>query len=78
MERLILAVLLLALPACTTTKYVTAPVEPPPRIERPTLEVSNLKKGDTPDTVIKAHRVTIVQLLEYSKKLEVVLDAYRN
>lgn len=68
----------LLLTGCATTKFVSAPLTPPPKLERPVLEIEVLKAGDPADVVVRAHRVAIKQLQEYAMKLEVLLDAYRN
>ena len=60
----------------TKTEYITVCPEPP-FIERPELEVLNLKEGDTPDVVIQAHRVTIKKLQKWGLEEEVILDGYR-
>lgn len=59
------------------TVYITAPVTPPPVIERPVLEITKLKDGDEPALVVQAHRITIKQLQGYATQLEKLLDAYR-
>ena len=81
MARALLSVILLSLlTGCslfqTKTEYITVCPEPP-FIERPELEVLNLKDGDTPDVVIQAHRVTIKKLQKWGLEQEVILDGYR-
>lgn len=73
--------LLLTLTGCETfgktkVEYITVCPEPP-FIERPELEVLNLKEGDTPDTVIQAHRITIKKLQKWGLEEEAILDGYR-
>lgn len=73
--------LLLTLTGCETfgktkVEYITVCPEPP-FIERPELEVLNLKEGDTPDTVIQAHRITIKKLQKWGLEEETILDGYR-
>lgn len=69
--------LCLLLAGCGTTKYMSAPLTPPPKLERPALATEVLKKGDSPEVVVRAHRVAIKQLQEYAMKLEVLLASYR-
>lgn len=57
-------------------EYITVCPEPP-FIERPELDVLNLKAGDTPDTVIQAHRVTIKKLQKWGLEQEVILEGYK-
>ena len=81
MARALLSViLLLSLTGCslfqTKTEYITVCPEPP-FIERPELDVLQLKAGDTPDTVIQAHRVTIKKLQKWGLEQEVILEGYK-
>lgn len=79
-KALLSVILLTSLTGCslfqTKTEYITVCPEPP-FIERPELEVLNLKDGDTPDVVIQAHRVTIKKLQKWGLEEEVILDSYR-
>lgn len=79
-KALLSVILLTSLTGCslfqTKTEYITVCPEPP-FIERPELEVLNLKEGDTPDVVIQAHRVTIKKLQKWGLEEEVILDSYR-
>ena len=82
MARALFAIIaLLSLSACqwtggTRPEYITVCPEPP-YIERPELDVLNLKEGDGPDTVIQAHRVTIKKLQKWGLEEEAILDGYR-
>lgn len=83
MARALLSVilLLLTLTGCETfgrtkVEYITICPEPP-FIERPELDVLNLKEGDTPDVVIQSHRVTIKKLQKWGLEEEAILDGYR-
>jgi hypothetical protein len=49
----------------------------PPVITRPELEVLKLKSGDTPATVIQAHRQDILSLQKWGLELEGALTVYR-
>ena len=60
----------------TKTEYINV-CPAPPFIERPELEVLNLKEDDTPDVVIQAHRLTIKKLQKWGLEEEVILDGYR-
>lgn len=60
----------------TKTEYITV-CPAPPFIERPELDVLNLKEGDTPDVVIQAHRVTIKKLQKWGLEEETILNGYR-
>lgn len=62
---------------CTTTRYFSAPLPTLQKLERPVLETEALKQGDSPDVVVRAHRLAIKQLQEYAMKLELLLNAYR-
>ena len=69
-----------ALTGCATEprveyRYLKAPE--PPVITRPELEVLKLKSGDSPATVIQAHRVDITNLQKWGLQLEAALSAYR-
>lgn len=68
------------LTACATggkqVDYLTVCPEPP-FIERPELDVLNLKDGDGPDIVIQAHRVTIKKLQKWGLEEEAILNGYR-
>ena len=80
MARAIALIIALSLSACQSaqvrTEYITScPV--PPVIERPDLDVLNLKDGDGPDVVIQAHRVTIKKLQKWGLEEETVLNGYR-
>lgn len=79
-KALLSVILLTSLTGCslfqTKTEYITVCPEPP-FIERPELEVLNLKDGDTPDVVIQAHRVTIKKLQKWGLEEEVILNSYR-
>ena len=79
-KALLSVILLSLLTGCslfqTKTEYITVCPEPP-FIERPELEVLNLKEGDTPDVVIQSHRVTIKKLQKWGLEQEVILDGYR-
>jgi len=44
---------------------------------RPELPISDLKEGDSPATVIQAHRITIKLLQGYAKELEELLKPYK-
>ena len=73
--------LLLTLTGCETfgktkVEYITVCPEAP-YIERPELDVLNLKEGDTPDMVIQAHRMTIKKLQKWGLEEEAILDGYR-
>lgn len=81
MARALLSVILLvSLTGCslfqTKTEYITVCPEAP-FIERPELDVLNLKEGDSPDVVIQAHRVTIKKLQKWGLEEEAILDGYR-
>ena len=73
-------ILLLSLTGCslfqTKTEYINVCPEPG-FIERPELDVLNLKEGDSPDVVIQAHRLTIKKLQKWGLEEEVMLDGYR-
>jgi hypothetical protein len=58
------------------TEYINV-CPAPPFIERPELDVLNLKEDDTPDIVIQAHRITIKKLQKWGLEEEVILDGYR-
>lgn len=78
---LLTVILLLTLTGCETfgktkVEYITVCPEPP-FIERPELDVLHLREGDTPDTVIQSHRVTIKKLQKWGLEQEVILDGYR-
>lgn len=81
MARTAIIICVLFLSACSTTggpRVEFVPVCPePPFIERPELDVLNLKEGDTPDIVLQSHRVTIKQLQKWGIEQEVILDGYR-
>lgn len=74
---LLLALLLTGCATKPQTVYITAPVTPPPVIERPVLEITKLKDSDEANVVIQAHRITIKQLQGYAVQLEKLLEAYR-
>lgn len=80
MARAAIIILSCLLTACATggdpTRFVTVCPEPP-FIERPELDVLNLKEGDTPDIVIQSHRVTIKKLQKWGLEQEAVLEGYR-
>ena len=77
---IIAVILLVSLTGCslfqTKTEYITVCPEAP-FIERPELDVLNLKEGDSPDVVIQAHRVTIKKLQKWGLEEEAVLNGYR-
>ena len=73
----IICVCLVISGCATQTKVVATPIPAPPNVERPDLEVFRLKAGDSPDVVVKAYRMTILQLQSYSKQLETILYGYR-
>lgn len=87
MGRLVLILTLCAfLTACSSTpevvietRYVHIPVlyspEPPP-IERPDLVIDSLNPESDSGDVALAYRATVRQLLQYSRKLELVIDQY--
>lgn len=80
-RELLTIIALLSLSACqwtggTRPEYINVCPEAP-FIERPELEVLNLKDGDTPDQVIQAHRVTIKKLQKWGLEEEAVLNGYR-
>ena len=77
----IIILITLLLSACTfgggpKVEYITVCPEPP-FIERPELDVLNLKEGDGPDIVIQSHRVTIKKLQKWGLEEEAVLNGYR-
>jgi hypothetical protein len=71
--------IVLFLVGCSTTKteYITVKPPPPPIVERPALPVLDLKEGDDPGTVIRAHRLTIKLLQKWGLELETILEGYR-
>ena len=78
---LLTIIVLLSICGCETfgktkVEYITVCPEPP-FIERPELDVLNLKEGDTPDVVIQAHRLTIKKLQKWGLEEEAILDGYR-
>ncbi|MBF0315636.1 MAG: hypothetical protein HQK52_19605 [Oligoflexia bacterium] len=60
---------------------VIQPIPEPPKIERPSLEINFITdedlKNQNLDKIVKSMEITIQQLLDYSRKLEKALDAYR-
>lgn len=69
------------LTACTfgggpKVEYITVCPEPP-FIERPELDVLNLKDGDGPDIVLQSHRITIKKLQKWGLEEEAILNGYR-
>lgn len=63
----------------TEIKYVHVPVlysPEPPDINRPMLVVDTLTSSSSAGDVAQAYHATVVQLLQYSKRLELVIDQY--
>lgn len=59
------------------TTFVVAQVPPPPIIQRPQLKAWEITQ-DTPDGVVVQYwRVTVEQLISYSKELELIVEGYR-
>lgn len=69
----------LALTGCAHTqveyRYVDLPE--PPVIARPDLKTQTLKAGDSPATVVQAHREDVLNLQSWGKQLEAALDGFR-
>lgn len=81
MARAAIIIISLFLSACSFTggtrvEYITVCPEPP-FIERPELDVLNLKDDDTPDVVIQSHRVTIKKLQKWGLEQETIINGYR-
>lgn len=89
MGRVIVSVVVaMVLSGCTTVqepiveteiKYVHVPVlysPEPPDVNRPLLVVETLNDNSSAGEVAQAYHATVVQLLQYSKRLELVIDQY--
>lgn len=65
--------------ACSTCKpvYVSAAIPAPPSIARPLLETSKLDVTSSDGETVRAYRVTIEQLIQYSTSLEKIVETYR-
>lgn len=64
---------------CATSRveYRYLDLPEPPVIARPALETQKLVPGDTPRTVIQAHREDILNLQSWGLQLEAALNAFR-
>ena len=67
-----------AISACSTCKpvYVSATVPVPPALARPLLETSKLDVTSSDGDIVRAYRVTIEQLIQYSTSLEKIVETY--
>ncbi|MCB1711452.1 MAG: hypothetical protein KDH96_02885 [Candidatus Riesia sp.] len=61
---------------CIGNTKIVKPV-PPPVVLRPILATSEITKETPNNEVVKVYRITIEQLIDYSKQLEMVIDQYR-
>jgi len=61
---------------CTSHTQILKPV-PPPIVLRPDLATSSISNNTPNDEVVKAYRITIEQLIDYAKQLEMIIDQYR-
>lgn len=74
----IIFLLLTLLSGCATqVEYRYLELPEPAVIARPELATQNLKPGDTPATVLQAHREDILNLQSWGKQLELLIDGYR-
>lgn len=62
---------------CTGMQCKIQKPAPPPVVERPILATSKITENSTNDHVVKMYRITIEQLISYSKQLEMILDTYK-
>lgn len=64
--------------ACSTCKpvYVSADIPAPPSLARPILETSKLDVTSSDGETVRAYRVTIEQLIQYSTSLEKIVETY--
>lgn len=64
--------------ACSTCKpvYVSAAIPAPPPLARPILETSKLDVTSSDGETVRAYRVTIEQLIQYSTSLEKIVETY--
>ena len=63
---------------CGCTRTIVLKPAPPPIVERPILAVTKINNESTNDQVVKYYRITIEQLMSYSKQLELIVNEYRN
>lgn len=75
--RMMLCICCLVLGGCSTTNCKTLKPIIPPVVERPILATSNITNDSSNDQVVKMYRITIEQLISYSKQLEMILDKYK-
>lgn len=66
--------------ACSTCKpvYVSTTIPTPPALARPILETSKLSVNSGDGETVRAYRVTIEQLIQYSTSLEKIVETYDN
>lgn len=62
---------------CTTTKYITKPIDMPTLPERPELLLSKLSTNSTPKQTAIAYQQSVDALFWYSIQLENVLQTIR-
>lgn len=74
MVKLIFLVILLS-GCCTPQQIIVKPL-PPPHVERPTLAITRINKDTNDGDVVKMYRITIEQLIGYSKQLEIIINGY--
>lgn len=80
MAKIILTFLLLMVTGCSTLSphsIITSECPVPPVIERPKLEIDEMKDGDDAGKVIQAHRITIKRLMKWGLEQETILNGYR-
>jgi hypothetical protein len=71
----ILLILVLFCGGCCNKQILVKPL-PPPHIERPTLAITQINKDTTDSDVVKSYRITVEQLIGYSKQLEIIINGY--
>lgn len=67
----------LSLLAGCSKPLVVSPCPPPPPVSQPTLRTSSLTAQSAPASVLEAYVLDLADWVGYAKKLEGLLDAYR-
>lgn len=60
---------------CVHTPIIVKPL-PPPTYTRPILAVTLINKDTSDSDIAKMYRITIEQLIGYSKQLEIIINGY--
>lgn len=68
---------LLALVGCTTTTYVTRPIDIPETPQRPHLMVQDITVTTPAGVVSESYKQSVTVLMLYAKQLENIIDGLR-